>query len=88
MASGVIAKSVQPQRATYSGTIDSSGYLITNIPSAGKTIVSTLTATTNMFSFAVRIGDTVDGYFRFIIYNATTLAKITNYACVIYIDYI
>ena len=87
MASGVIAKSVQPQRATYSGTIDSSGYLITNIPSAGKTIVSTLTATPNMFSFATRIND-LDGCFRFMIYNATTLAKITNYACTIYIDYI
>lgn len=88
MASGAIAKSVQPKRATYSGTIDSSGYLITNIPSAEKTIVGTLTATTNMFSFAIRINDTTDGCFRFIIYNATTLAKITNYACTIYIDYI
>lgn len=87
MASGTIAKSVQPKRATYSGTIDSSGYLITNIPSAGKTIVDTLTATTNMFSFATRIND-LDGCFRFVIRSAMTLDKITNYACVIYIDYI
>ena len=85
MASGTMTRPIKPQKLSFSGTTDASGTLLTDIPSANKTILDTLTAVTNRFTFAVRIGD-LNNCFRFKVYDATQLTLVPSSACVIYID--